>query len=283
MKNIIQTRQLKMSFQNREVLKGIDLTVKQGEIVGLIGPSGVGKTTLINILTGQLLPTSGEAFVFGTDTKQLGDKEYSQMGMVFDVPGLFERLSCEQNLSIFADIYGIDKKCISIVLKKVNLAESAKNKVSRLSKGMRQRLIIARAILHSPKLLFLDEPTSGLDPINTSEIHELILLLKGSGTTVFLTTHKMDEAMNLCDRVALLCDGLLIENNAPDEICRKYNLENTLHILLKNGEKIVLPNKADSQAAISEYMKSEQIVSIHSSEPTLEDVFLSVMKGGKKQ
>lgn len=283
MKNIIQTRQLKMLFQNREVLKGIDLTVKQGEIVGLIGPSGVGKTTLINILTGQLLPTSGEAFVFGTDTKQLGDKEYSQMGMVFDVPGLFERLSCEQNLSIFADIYGIDKKCISIVLEKVNLAESAKNKVSRLSKGMRQRLIIARAILHSPKLLFLDEPTSGLDPINTSEIHELILLLKGSGTTVFLTTHKMDEAMNLCDRVALLCDGLLIENNAPDEICRKYNLENTLHILLKNGEKIVLPNKADSQAAISEYMKSEQIVSIHSSEPTLEDVFLSVMKGGKKQ
>jgi len=279
---IIETRLLQMSFQHHMVLKGIDLTINQGEIFGLIGPSGVGKTTLINILTGQLLPTSGEVFVFGRDTKQLGDTEYSQMGMVFDVPGLFERLSCEQNLSIFADIYGIDKKRISHVLEKVNLAASAKTKVSRLSKGMRQRLIIARAILHSPKLLFLDEPTSGLDPLNTSDIHKLILSLKESGTTIFLTTHKMDEAMSLCDRVALLSEGVLIENDAPDEICRKYNLENSLHILLKNGERVILPNTADSQETISEYMKNEQIVSIHSSEPNLEDVFLSVMKGGKK-
>ena len=282
MEYIIGTKQLQMSFQQHSVLKGIDLTIKQGEIFGLIGPSGVGKTTLINILTGQLLPTSGEVFVFGRDTKQLGDTEYSQMGMVFDVPGLFERLSCEQNLSIFADIYGIDKKRISHVLEKVNLAASAKTKVSRLSKGMRQRLIIARAILHSPKLLFLDEPTSGLDPLNTSDIHKLILSLKESGTTIFLTTHKMDEAMSLCDRVALLSEGVLIENDAPDEICRKYNLENSLHILLKNGERVILPNTADSQETISEYMKNEQIVSIHSSEPNLEDVFLSVMKGGKK-
>lgn len=279
---IIETRLLQMSFQHHMVLKGIDLTINQGEIFGLIGPSGVGKTTLINILTGQLLPTSGEVFVFGRDTKQLGDTEYSQMGMVFDVPGLFERLSCEQNLSIFADIYGIDKKRISHVLETVNLAASAKTKVSRLSKGMRQRLIIARAILHSPKLLFLDEPTSGLDPLNTSDIHKLILSLKESGTTIFLTTHKMDEAMSLCDRVALLSEGVLIENDAPDEICRKYNLENSLHILLKNGERVILPNTADSKETISEYMKNEQIVSIHSSEPNLEDVFLSVMKGGKK-
>ena len=282
MEYIIGTKQLQMSFQQHSVLKGIDLTINQGEIFGLIGPSGVGKTTLINILTGQLLPTSGEVFVFGRDTKQLGDTEYSQMGMGFDVPGLFERLSCEQNLSIFADIYGIDKKRISHVLEKVNLAASAKTKVSRLSKGMRQRLIIARAILHSPKLLFLDEPTSGLDPLNTSDIHKLILSLKESGTTIFLTTHKMDEAMSLCDRVALLSEGVLIENDAPDEICRKYNLENSLHILLKNGERVILPNTADSQETISEYMKNEQIVSIHSSEPNLEDVFLSVMKGGKK-
>ena len=282
MEYIIETRLLQMSFQHHMVLKGIDLTINQGEIFGLIGPSGVGKTTLINILTGQLLPTSGEVFVFGRDTKQLGDTEYSQMGMVFDVPGLFERLSCEQNLSIFADIYGIDKKRISHVLEKVNLAASAKTKVSRLSKGMRQRLIIARAILHSPKLLFLDEPTSGLDPLNTSDIHKLILSLKESGTTIFLTTHKMDEAMSLCDRVALLSEGVLIENDAPDEICRKYNLENSLHILLKNGERVILTNTADSKETISEYMKNEQIVSIHSSEPNLEDVFLSVMKGGKK-
>ena len=283
MESIIETRQLHMSYQNHEVLNGIDLIVKPGEIIGLIGPSGVGKTTLINILTGQLIPTSGEAIVLGTNTKQLGDKEYSQMGMVFDIPGLFERLSCEQNLSVYADIHGIDKSRISDVLKKVNLSESAKIKAFKLSKGMRQRLIIARAMLHSPKLIFLDEPTSGLDPLNTSEIHKLILSLKESGTTIFLTTHKMDEAMRLCNRVALLWGGVLIENDAPDEICRKYNLENTLNVLLKNGEKIILPNTADSQNAISEYMKNEQIVSIHSSEPNLDDVFLTVAKGGKKQ
>lgn len=282
MEYVIETRQLHMSFQNHEVLKGIDLAVKPGEIIGLIGPSGVGKTTLINILTGQLIPTSGEAFVFGRDTKNLGDKEYSQMGMTFDIPALFERLSCEQNLSVYADIHGIDKSRISDVLKKVNLSENAKTKAFKLSKGMRQRLIIARAILHSPKLLFLDEPTSALDPLNTSEIHKLILSLNESGTTIFLTTHRMDEAMALCDRVALLCGGVLIENSEPDEICRKYDLENALHILLKNGEKILLPNKAESAEAISEYMKNEQIASVHSSEPSLEDVFLAITKGGKK-
>lgn len=131
---IIETRLLQMSFQHHMVLKGIDLTINQGEIFGLIGPSGVGKTTLINILTGQLLPTSGEVFVFGRDTKQLGDTEYSQMGMVFDVPGLFERLSCEQNLSIFADIYGVDKKRISHVLEKVNLRQVPKPKFQDFQK-----------------------------------------------------------------------------------------------------------------------------------------------------
>ncbi len=283
MEYVIETRQLQMSFHSYKVLKGIDLTVKPGEIIGLIGPSGVGKTTLVNVLTGQLIPTGGEAFVFGTDTEHLGDKEYAAMGMVFDAPGLFERLTCEQNLSVYADIHGIDKNRISEVLKKVNLAENAKTKAFRLSKGMRQRLIIARAILHSPKLLFLDEPTSALDPLNTAELHKLILSLKESGTTIFLTTHRMDEAMALCDRVALLCGGVLIENDAPDEICRKYDLENSLQILLKSGEKVVLPNIADSHETIAEYVKNEQIVSIHSSEPSLEDVFLAVTKGGRRQ
>lgn len=283
MEYVIETKQIRMSFEKREVLKGIDLTVKSGEIIGLIGPSGVGKTTLVNILTGQLIPTGGEAYVFGTDTKHFGDREYSQMGMVFDTPGLFERLNCEQNLSVYADIHGIDKNRISEVLKKVNLSESAKTKAFRLSKGMRQRLIIARAILHSPKLLFLDEPTSALDPLNTVELHKLILSLKESGTTIFLTTHKMDEAVALCDRVALLCGGVLIEDGAPDEICRKYNIENVLNILLKSGEKVVLPNRADSHEALAEYVKNEQIVSIHSSEPSLEEVFLAITKGGGRQ
>ena len=283
MEYVIETRQLQMSFHSYKVLKGIDLTVKPGEIIGLIGPSGVGKTTLVNILTGQLIPTGGEAYVFGTDTKHFGDREYSQMGMVFDTPGLFERLNCEQNLSVYADIHGIDKNRISEVLKKVNLSESAKTKAFRLSKGMRQRLIIARAILHSPKLLFLDEPTSALDPLNTVELHKLILSLKESGTTIFLTTHKMDEAVALCDRVVLLCGGVLIEDGAPDEICRKYNIENVLNILLKNGEKVVLPNRSDSHEALAEYVKNEQIVSIHSSEPSLEEVFLAITKGGGRQ
>lgn len=276
MDNIITMKNLKKNFGNKTVLDNISLTINKGEIFGLLGPSGVGKTTIINILTGQIKKTDGEAYILGQDTSNLSDEIYRSIGMVLERIGMFERLTCYQNLNIFAEIHNIDKKNIMEVLKAVNLSDEAKTKAYKLSKGMRQRLAIARAILHKPKLLFLDEPTSGLDPSNALEIHKLIFSLREQGVTIFLTTHKMDEAMKLCDNIALLYNGSIIEYGIPTDICLKYNEVNTVDILLKDGSIVKLPNNAESADIISAYFRTEQVETIHSSEPDLETVFLSV-------
>lgn len=277
MDEVIAIINLKKSFGNKVVLNDINLSIKKGEIFGLLGPSGSGKTTIINILTGQIKKTDGEARIFGEDTENLSDDIYMSIGMVLEKIGLFERLSCYQNLAVFKEIHNIKKTQIMEVLKAVNLSEEAKTQVYKLSKGMRQRLAIARAIMHKPKLLFLDEPTSGLDPSNVLEIHKIIFSLREQGVTIFLTTHKMDEAMKLCDNIALLYNGSIIEYGTPDDICLKYNRVNSVDILLKDGSSVRLPNKAESADIIASYFRNEQVKAIHSSEPDLEKVFLSVV------
>ena len=284
MNEVIKMQNLKKNFGDKTVLNDISCTITENEIFGLLGPSGAGKTTIINILTGQIKKTEGEAMVFGENTDNLSDGAYSSIGTVLDVAGLFERLTCYQNLAVFADIHNIKKKEIPEVLEKVNLLSEAKTKAYKLSKGMRQRLVIARAVLHKPKLLFLDEPTSGLDPANALEIHTLIASLREQGATVFLTTHRMDEAMKLCDNIALLNNGVIMEYGAPDVVCRKYNSLDTIEILLKDGSKVTLPNNAESADEIAGYFKTGQVETIHSSEPDLEAVFLSVTdKKGENQ
>lgn len=276
MDQVIVMNKLKKNFGNKTVLKSVSLSISKGEIFSLLGPSGVGKTTIINILTGQIKKTDGEAYIFGEDTSNLSDEINMSIGMVLERIGVFERLTCYQNLAVFAEIHKIHKKNIMEVLKAVNLENEAKTKAYTLSKGMRQRLAIARAILHKPKILFLDEPTSGLDPVNALEIHKLIFSLRQEGVTIFLTTHKMDEAMKLCDNIALLYEGLIIEYGKPADICYKYNEVNMVDILLKDGSSIKLPNKAESADQIFSYFQNEQVEAIHSSEPDLETVFLSI-------
>lgn len=276
MNDIIKMKNLEKKYDKKLVLSNITCTIAEGEIFGLLGPSGAGKTTIINILTGQVKKTSGEATVFGINADNLTDDAYALFGMVFDVLGLFELLTCYQNLEIYADIHNINKKEIPILLEKVNLSNEAKTKAYKLSKGMRQRLALARAILHKPKLLFLDEPTSALDPANALEIHKLILSLQEQGTTIFLTTHKMDEATKLCDNIALLYKGVIKEYGPPDEVCRKYNIAKNITITFKDGSKIAIPDNTDSPDIIAKYMKSGNVEGIHSSEPNLEEVFLSV-------
>jgi ABC-2 type transport system ATP-binding protein len=142
---------------------------------------------------------------------------------MLDEDGLYVRLNCLENLNIFADIYGIPHKKSLEALENVGLGEAAKQTVDKLSRGMRQRLALARAILHEPKVLFLDEPTSGLDPGTARGIHRLIQQLRDNGTTIFLTTHNMQEAVTLCDHVALLHKGRIVEQGTPAEICERYN------------------------------------------------------------
>lgn len=276
MNTIIELKNIYHNYNEKEVLKGISLSVKEGEIIGLLGPSGAGKTTLVNILTGQLSQTAGIGRVLGDDTKHITKQTKTQIGIMMDSFGLYQRLTVYDNMQLFAEIYKVDKKKIKETLEKVGLYEARKTTVSNLSKGMRNRLNMARAILQDSSLLFLDEPTSGLDPATTDFIHELLLEMKHKGITIFLTTHNMYEASKLCDNIALLNQGEIIEYGNPEEICRKYNQQAQFTIVLQNDETIVLPNAPESGEKIAHLIKNQNIKSIHSSEPTLEDVFLKL-------
>lgn len=272
----IKIKNINQKFESKTVLKDINLTLRKGEILGLLGPSGAGKTTLIKILTGQLMQTGGSAEVLGTDTRRLTSDIYTKMGMVLDNTGLYERLSCRDNLAVFAEIYRLPKEKIREILKDVGLLEAEKRPVNKLSKGMKQRLVMARALMHSPEILFLDEPGSALDPATVEEIHSLIRREQAKGATIFLTTHNMEEAAKLCNHVALLHEGEIVEYGNPEEICRKYNHQNRIRILLKNGDEVFFQNESKAAGKIQELFASDQVESIHSTEPNLETVFLEL-------
>lgn len=272
----IELKEICKTFNGKQVLNKVSLSVEEGEILGLLGPSGAGKTTILNILSGQLQQEEGTATLLGCDSTHLHDEIYQRIGLVLDTCGLYERLRVYDNLAMFAAINGVDKKEIPLVLESVGLQEALHKRVHTLSKGMKQRLVFARAILHHPKVLFLDEPTSGLDPATSQQIHHLILAMKKTGTTIFLTTHNMEEASKLCDHVALLNEGEIIEYGAPKALCEKYDQFNIFSIKLKDGTMQKLPNVAASAAQLAQLCEKEKIVSIHSSEPSLETVFIAL-------
>ena len=272
--NSIAINNVSKSFGQKEVLKDISFTIPAGEIFGLLGPSGAGKTTLIKILTGQL-NFLGTAKILEKSCSKLDRTIYSDIGMVLDNCGLYERLSCFDNLMLFARLHHVPKKVVIDLLDRVGLTNH-KIPASKLSKGMKQRLVLARALLHHPKILFLDEPTSGLDPATAGEIHKLLLELKKEGTTIFLTTHNMEEAHKLCDHIALLSEGSIVEYGAPDELCRKYNKDNKISILCKDGSTATYANSPESADLIKAYFTDNKVEAIHSSEPNLETVFMAL-------
>lgn len=274
--NAIMITGITHRFGEKEVLRDISLSVRKGEILGLLGPSGAGKTTLIKIITGQLVPTSGTVELAGYDMCNPDTAIYRRIGMMMDDCGLYERLSCYDNLRLYADLYRVEHDRIREVLEWVGLYADRKCPAQKLSKGMRGRLMLARAVLHRPEFLFLDEPTSGLDPATTGHIHELIFGMCKDGTTVFLTTHNMTEAEKLCKHVALLHEGKIVEYGEPQEINRKYNHMNRLKIRLYSGRSLELPNTEEAAAQVYEYLQNRQIETIHSTEPNLESVFLEL-------
>ncbi len=276
MNSRISVKNIVREFDGNRVLKGIGIQIGEGEIFGMLGPSGAGKTTLIKILTGQLVQTEGEAELLGTDTRRLTDREYSRIGMMLDNTGVYERLSCYDNLLLFARIYGLTAEKPEEALKRVGLWEAKNRPVQKLSKGMKQRLVLARAMMNEPTVLFLDEPTSGLDPANAMEIHKLIKKQREKGTTVFLTTHNMEEAAKLCDHVALLCEGSIVEYGNPKEICRRYNHQNKIRLSLKDGRQVLLENNHDGAEKIYDCLKDGLVEAIHSTEPDLETVFMEL-------
>lgn len=276
----VKAESISHSFTGHQVLDKVSFQVQKGEIFGLLGPSGAGKTTLIKILTGQLSPDSGTAELFGRNTRKLSAKERRQIGVMMDNLGLYDRLSIYNNLAFYADILHVSRHRINDILKELGLYEARNRAVSKLSKGMANRLSLARALMNDAQILFLDEPTAGLDPVTTREIHHTLRQQKEQGCTIFLTTHNMYEAQNLCNQVALLDGGKIIDMGSPTNICQKYNHLNRLNITLKDGRHITLENDSSSAPAVKEYLEKNMITSIHSTEPTLETVFVELTGKG---
>ena len=268
----ISVRHLSKKFDGDYVLKDVSAVLRKGEILGFLGPSGAGKTTTINILTGQLLPTSGSAEVVGIGCEKI----YEQIGIVTDSSGIYERMSVYDNLKYFARLLNAPIENIDPLLKRIGLYEHRKKTAGKLSKGQTQRLVIARAVLHKPKVLFLDEPTSGLDPSTALEIHRMLLEMKEEGMAIFLTTHNMEEAAKLCDHVALLNEGVIVEYGTPEEICLKYNKDKKYKVQLTDGSRHILNQNSESAEKIMVWIQGDRIETIHSCEPTLESVFLEV-------
>lgn len=275
---VIQIKDVCKAFDQLQVLNNISLSVEEGEIFGLLGPSGAGKTTLIKMLIGLLSATSGNIAILGKELDKKIDESFPSFGMVLDNDGLYDRLNCYDNLELYARIYSISnrKKVINDLLEKVGLIESSKKSVSNLSKGMRQRLSFARAILHSPKIVFLDEPTSGLDPATTLQIHSMMKTLKESGTTIFLTTHNMNEAQKMCDHLALLNEGNIVEEGTPEDICLLHRKKCEVNIEMTSGEKYMVDSHDLLTVLQTVLDTNNKIRSIHSNEPNLEEVFIEL-------
>lgn len=273
---IIEAKNIRKKFGNSLALVDISFSIEEGQIFGFLGPSGSGKTTTINILTGQLVADDGDVEILDQDYRKLSSQELSQIGLVSDTSGFFEKMSLYNNLLFYGKYYGVDKSYIDVLLKRVKLYDDRKKIAGKLSTGMKQRMLLARALINKPKILFLDEPTSGLDPTTSRTIHELLNSLKEEGTTIFLTTHDMNEATLLCDTVALLSKGKLVEMGSPETIIQKYNQDKLVKVTYTDGsEKIVSFNELSQLVDETQ----ENLVTIHSCEPTLEDIFIELTGG----
>ena len=270
-------KKYKNRYRTKVALDNISFSVKKGEILGIIGPSGVGKTTLLKILTGQLLPDSGQFDILGGKISQ---KTYKNLGIMMS-DGLYETLTVKYNLQLFAEIFNINNKRVDQLLKITDLYELRNKKVTKISSGEKQRLLLCRTLLHQPQLLLLDEPTSRLDPKNTVAIHELLSKLKQAGKTIILTTHDMLEAEQICDRVIFLHQGRVIEIGSPYELKLKYNPKVKYELMLKNGEFLKFTETRGDLLQISALLENQKVATLHTCEPTLNAIFLKLVKDGK--
>lgn len=274
MENIIYVDNLSKNFSNNKALDEISFSIKKGTIFGFLGPSGSGKTTTIKILTNQLRYDSGSVTLFGKNLDSITGKDLSKIGILSDDSGAYEKLTLRENLELYARLFNKEMKKIDILLKEVDLYQFKKTKVKDLSKGMKQRMLLVRALINNPEILFLDEPTSGLDPNTSKKIHNILNKLRSQGVTIFLTTHDMKEATKLCNELVFLFNGKIIEQGSPADIIKKYSKELLLKITYKDNktENITFTTLCSENSKV----EVNDIISVHSQEPSLEDVFIEL-------
>jgi fluoroquinolone transport system ATP-binding protein len=261
-------------------VRGMDFSAGRGEIFGFLGPSGAGKSTTQKLLIGLLRGHGGEAAVWGKDPLDCGPDYYQRIGVSFELPNHYQKLTGLENLRFFASLYDVDTLDPMELLDAVGLADDANTRVGKYSKGMQMRLTFARALLNDPELLFLDEPTSGLDPVNARKVKNIVLDLKARGRTIFLTTHDMSTADELCDRVAFVVDGGIVALDTPAEmkIARSQRLVR-VEYRSDNGalERAEFPmDGLADDPAFHAVLRGHRVATIHSREATLDDVFVEI-------
>jgi len=273
---MIRVENLVKLYGQKRAVDDITFDVGAGEIFGLLGHNGAGKTTTIRMLTGRTRPTSGRASIAGHDVVSDLTAVKPIINLVFEDQNLYDRMSGRENLSFFADLYDMPRSRVDELLEAVNLVDAAKQKVKSYSTGMKQRLLIARSLINEPRLLFLDEPTRGLDPTSARDIRQIVSDLSDRGTTVFLTTHYMDEADELCDRVAFLSQGKIVALDAPRELKLRYGQRTATVLLDTRDEHNLALDDPNDAAQLEAWMRDGRVLTIHSQEGTLEDVFIAL-------
>lgn len=275
--NILAVCGLTKRFAGQVAVDGIDVEVRRGEIFGFLGPNGAGKTTSIRMMIGEIPFDSGSITIANHPVPEQMAALKAVIGVVPDHQNLYDRLSVRQNLEFFCDLYGLPHRRADDLMNEVGLANHADKATRDLSRGMRQRVLIARGLLHAPQIFFLDEPTSALDPYSALEIRGLIRRLQSAGTTVFLTTHYMEEANQLCDRIAILHRGRIIANDTPEHLRLKFGRPVIKVVTEPDGATVELPlADADGAERMAVLMREGRVRIAHSQEATLEEVFLTL-------
>ena len=272
----MEVKDLTKHYGDVHALDGVSLQAQAGEIFGLLGHNGAGKSTMIRILTGRAKPTGGSAHVLGHEVPRELEAVRGEINLVAETPNVYQRATARENLELFCTLYGLPKSRAAEVLEQVRLSSVAKRKVKTFSTGMRQRLLLARALLNTPRVLFMDEPTRGLDPQSARDLRETVKRLAGSGATIFLTTHDMHEADELCARVAFLADGKVVALDTPRALKLSLGTQAPeVDVVLEDGAGLRLRlHDADDAARLQELVGARRVRSLHSLEPTLADVFI---------
>lgn len=278
MESALRADNIAYSYGSLKAVKGISFEVESGEIFGLLGPNGAGKSTTIKMLTGQLQPRSGTVHILGKEMGRNDSDIQSRIGVCFEEKNLYSNMTGRENLKFFAELFNLKKFRSDELLEKVGLSRRADTKVSGYSKGMKQRLMMARAMVNEPDILFLDEPTDGLDPVSSRTLRTLIREQAERGAAVLLTTHDMMEADQLSHRVAFMNGGLIYTIDTPEALKLEYGRRS---VTVRMGgeepseETIYLDDK-NAGVRISELVTSKDLLTIHTEEATLDDIFVEI-------
>ncbi|KAA3643481.1 MAG: ABC transporter ATP-binding protein [Chloroflexi bacterium] len=264
-----------------ETLHGLNFEIAEGEIFGFLGPSGAGKTTTQNILIGLLKEYQGHITVMDREVSQWGQDYYEHLGVSFELPNHYLKLTALENLNHFGSLYNGETLDPLEALTLVDLQEDANKRVSDFSKGMKGRLNLARSLLHKPRLLFLDEPTTGLDPVNARKIKDLVLDLRSQGTTIFVTTHDMSVADELCDRVAFITAGNISLIDAPTTLKKQHGKRTVRVEYLNGGQEIQhqdfpIDGLIENKDFVALMKSATRVETIHTQETTLDNIFIEV-------